>query len=106
MLSAAQRWRRVLNPELQKGAWTAEEVRSGSEVSVVAGCLASRLQEAALLALVREHGTAWSKVAAGLGNRSDIQCRYRYLLCTEAAGVRSNLDSSWPRPVDPFLPPA
>jgi hypothetical protein len=33
-----------------------------------------------LLALVAEHGMkSWMKVSAVIGNRSDIQCRYRYL---------------------------
>jgi hypothetical protein len=49
-----------LDPKLPKWNWSQEE-------------------EQKLLDSVRTHGdTAWTKVAADLGNRSDVQCRFRY----------------------------
>lgn len=53
----AQRWRRVLRPELKKGPWVVE-------------------QEERLIRLVLELGPMWAKVSTKMGDRSDIQCRY------------------------------
>lgn len=55
-----QRWLRCINPNMRKDKWTAEE-------------------DAALMKLVEKYGThAWSKIGKEFGNRTDVQCRYRY----------------------------
>jgi hypothetical protein len=57
----SQRWIRVLDPRISKDQWTPE-------------------QDERLVELVSQLGEkAWMKVAASLGNRSDVQCRYHYL---------------------------
>jgi hypothetical protein len=63
----AQRWHRGLDPKLLKCNWSQEE-------------------EQKLLDSVAVHGeTAWTRVAADMGNRSDVQCRFRYrFLCKKA----------------------
>jgi hypothetical protein len=56
----AQRWHRGLDPKLNKKNWTGEE-------------------EQRLIDLVQLHGEkAWTRVAAEFGDRSDVQCRFRY----------------------------
>jgi hypothetical protein len=56
----SQRWIRVLDPRICKQQWSKQEDQS-------------------LLNLVAQHGEkAWMKIATLLGNRSDVQCRYRY----------------------------
>lgn len=56
----SQRWTRGLNPKISKSAWNAEE-------------------EAKLIQLVHQLGDkSWTKIASEIGNRSDVQCRYRY----------------------------
>jgi hypothetical protein len=56
----SQRWIRVLDPRICNQQWNREEDQS-------------------LLSLVAQHGEkAWMKIATLLGNRSDVQCRYRY----------------------------
>jgi hypothetical protein len=55
-----QRWCRGLDPSIIKGNWTRET-------------------DDRLLVLVAIHGDkCWSQIAADLGNRCDVQCRYRY----------------------------
>jgi hypothetical protein len=55
-----QRWVRGLDPRISKEQWSDDEERR-------------------LLELVREDGAkGWTKIAAGLGNRSDVQCRYHF----------------------------
>jgi hypothetical protein len=57
----SQRWIRVLDPRISTDQWTSE-------------------QDKRLLELVAQLGEkAWMKVAARLGNRSDVQCRYHYI---------------------------
>jgi hypothetical protein len=57
----SQRWIRVLDPRICKTQWTREEDR-------------------ALLEFVGLYGEkSWMKIGVELGNRSDVQCRYRYL---------------------------
>jgi hypothetical protein len=56
----SQRWIRCLDPNISKKPWTPEE-------------------DARLLEIVKIHGEkSWTKVAALLGGRSDVQCRYHY----------------------------
>jgi hypothetical protein len=57
----AQRWTRVLDPRICKDDWTqADDLR--------------------LVQLVTLRGEAgWTWISRELGNRSDVQCRYRYL---------------------------
>jgi hypothetical protein len=56
----AQRWNRGLDPKISKANWSREE-------------------ELKLIGAVEFHGArAWTKVAGDLGNRSDVQCRFRY----------------------------
>lgn len=56
----SQRWNRVLNPKILKTNWSREE-------------------EQKLINAVNLYGIqAWTRVAAEMGNRSDVQCRFRY----------------------------
>jgi hypothetical protein len=56
----AQRWFRGLDPRISKEDWTTED-------------------DARLLQLVVQHGErGWTWVSGEMGNRSDVQCRYRY----------------------------
>jgi hypothetical protein len=56
----SQRWIRVLDPRICKQQWSKQEDQS-------------------LISLVAQQGEkAWMKIATLLGNRSDVQCRYRY----------------------------
>lgn len=56
----SQRWQRGLDPHLSKDQWSVPE-------------------EAYLLQLVQYYGEkSWTQIAGKMGNRSDVQCRYRY----------------------------
>jgi hypothetical protein len=55
----AQRWNRGLNPQISKGVWTAEE------------------EERMLRLFAESPNQGWAQIAAKMGNRSDVQCRYR-----------------------------
>jgi hypothetical protein len=56
----AQRWTRGLDPKLRKCTWTAQEDRQ-------------------LVMLVLQHGpNRWTRIANEIGNRCDVQCRYRF----------------------------
>lgn len=56
----SQRWHRVLDPKISKSNWSREE-------------------EQKLLNAVQEYGNkAWTRIATEMGNRSDVQCRFRY----------------------------
>ena len=56
----SQRWNRCLNPKISKGTWSKDD-------------------EGKLIRLAKEYGRkSWAKVAQHFGNRSDVQCRYRY----------------------------
>jgi hypothetical protein len=56
---SSQRWIRVLDPKISKQQWLPEE-------------------DERLVKLVGQYGEkAWTKVAGGMKNRSDVQCRYR-----------------------------
>lgn len=61
----SQRWIRVLDPKLSKMPWKSEE-------------------DDMLLSLCKSYGTkSWMKIATQMGNRSDVQCRYRYTQLTK-----------------------
>jgi hypothetical protein len=56
----SQRWQRGLDPKLSKDQWTYAE-------------------DVCLLRLVQTCGDkSWTQIAGKMGNRSDVQCRYRY----------------------------
>lgn len=56
----SQRWYRGLDPHLSKEQWNVAE-------------------ESLLLQLVQLYGDrSWTQIAAKIGNRSDVQCRYKY----------------------------
>jgi hypothetical protein len=55
-----QRWTRGLDPRIIKETWTPQ-------------------QDELLLMLVALYGQkGWTRISIGLGNRCDVQCRYRY----------------------------
>lgn len=56
-----QRWLRCLNPKNKKDAWTLEEDK--------------KLEE--LITSIGEQ--SWAKIAQKMGNRCDVQCRYRWV---------------------------
>ena len=57
----AQRWVRGLDPRISKDQWSPED-------------------EEKLVHLVKHNGSkGWTTIAAGMGNRSDVQCRYHFL---------------------------
>jgi hypothetical protein len=76
----SQRWNRGLDPRINKRNWSQEEERE-------------------LLRAVELHGSkAWTRIATELGDRSDVQCRFRYrFLCKKAKEAGT--------PVQPISPP-
>ncbi|OHT16107.1 hypothetical protein TRFO_13427 [Tritrichomonas foetus] len=72
----SQRWQRVLDPKLKKTHWTEDE-------------------DAKLEQLIKEHGTQrWMKIASIFGDRSDVQCRYRYQQLRRSSSKFNHLDGS------------
>jgi hypothetical protein len=68
----SQRWHRGLDPRISRRPWTTEEDQQFDE-------------------LVQEYGTRnWSKISAIMGNRSDVQCRYRYQTKQNLAAAESS----------------
>ena len=64
-----QRWSRGLDPRISKKQWTKEE-------------------EEKLLRLVSEYkDRSWTRISAHFGNRSDVQCRYKYIQLQRANKV-------------------
>jgi nuclear transport factor 2 (NTF2) superfamily protein len=58
---ASQRWQRGLDPRISRDRWSPTEDRT-------------------LVCLVQNCGDkSWTQVAAQMGHRSDVQCRYRYM---------------------------
>jgi hypothetical protein len=79
----SQRWYRGLNPKIRKDHWSPEE-------------------EQRLLALVAEHGEkSWTTIALHLGNRSDVQCRYRYHLLVKGRSPEDGGDAAMLPPLPP-----
>ena len=69
----SQRWSRVIDPKISKHPWTRED-------------------DERLCASVEKLGKKnWMRVAEAMGNRSDVQCRYRYGQL-EAGKVRRELE--------------
>jgi hypothetical protein len=83
----AQRWRRSLDPRLSKGEWTAAE-------------------DAKLVSLVGRFGNeGWTSISQKMGNRSDVQCRYRHIQLTRTGKEREPRQEQLPvRPVSPPQP--
>jgi hypothetical protein len=77
----SQRWQRCLNSDIKKELWSEEE-------------------ELKLFSLVKCYGkSSWTKVAARLPNRTDVQCRYRFNLLSDAPDHKSR----WEK-VDAYSP--
>jgi hypothetical protein len=56
-----QRWSRGLDPRISRNLWSSDE-------------------DTKLIALVMNFGTdGWRAISLHMGNRSDVQCRYRYI---------------------------
>jgi hypothetical protein len=71
----SQRWFRGLNPMISRDPWTSE-------------------QDQALLHFSRVLGTkSWIEIARRFGNRSDVQCRYRYQQLTRAKQFTESRES-------------
>lgn len=64
----AQRWTRVMHPDLKKGKWDPDE-------------------EEKLFKLVEKYGANWKQISSELKNRSDIQCRYAYKKAIESRNI-------------------
>lgn len=88
----AQRWARGLNPRICKDTWDPSE-------------------DMRLMQLVQQYGDkSWTRIAASLGNRSDVQCRYHYHQITKDMGQivpipRAQLSSSQASSQIPPYPP-
>ena len=68
----SQRWRRVLDPKINKGNWTREE-------------------EEKLIEAVKAFGNkAWTRISSEMGNRSDVQCRFRYNFLQKKAALNQS----------------
>lgn len=88
----AQRWARGLNPRICKDTWDQNE-------------------DLRLMQLVQQYGDkSWTRIAASLGNRSDVQCRYHYHQITKDINQivqisRPPITNSTPSPTPPTPPP-
>ena len=70
-----QRWTRGLDPRISKKQWSKEE-------------------EDLLLKLVEEYkDRSWTRIASHFGNRSDVQCRYKYIQLQRLNRVEQNISS-------------
>lgn len=84
----SQRWTRCLNPKISKKTWSAEEDKT-------------------LESLVRIHGEkSWTKISSIMGNRSDVQCRYRYrqIIQGSNSGQNSCAEDSFNMPLSRNTP--
>ena len=81
----SQRWHRGLNPSICRDQWTRDE-------------------EERLVPLVEVQGeTIWTRIASLLGNRSDVQCRYRYQQLVKERENTKPGGKYWTPP--PLMPP-
>ena len=70
-----QRWTRGLDPRISKKQWSKEE-------------------EELLLKLVEEYkDRSWTRIASHFGNRSDVQCRYKYIQLQRMNRVEQSVSS-------------
>jgi hypothetical protein len=92
----SQRWLRGLDPKISKFQW-------------------SEQQDAKLLQLIAVHGEKnWTKVSTDLGNRCDIQCRYRFKQLQKQDGFADKMKAAreaakhdlTPQPARRAKPPA
>ena len=66
----SQRWERTLDPSISKEPWTEAE-------------------NEALINAVQKYGQkSWQEVAKHVGNRTDVQCRYRYKYSLSQSTIR------------------
>lgn len=71
----SQRWLRGLKPTLRKEPWSSDE-------------------DERLLGAVRKYGArGWTKIGEVVGNRCDVQCRYRFLQLQRMGAVDSDGNS-------------
>jgi hypothetical protein len=71
-----QRWNRGLNPAIRKERW-------------------SESQDERLIELVAQYGEkSWTRISRELGNRCDVQCRYRYKQLQKGPGFAAQLESA------------
>lgn len=74
----SQRWLRGLNPTLRKEPWSSDE-------------------DERLLKAVRQYGArGWTKIGEVVGNRCDVQCRYRFLQLQRLGVVDAGGNSAVP----------
>jgi nuclear transport factor 2 (NTF2) superfamily protein len=72
----SQRWTRGLDPKLCKEQWSTEE-------------------DARLVDLVALYGEkSWTRIVSELGNRCDVQCRYRYKQLQKDVGFEEKLTAA------------
>ena len=70
-----QRWTRGLDPRISRKQWSREE-------------------EETLLKLVEEYkDRSWTRIASHFGNRSDVQCRYKYIQLQRLHRVEPSISS-------------
>ena len=76
----AQRWNRNLDPNIDKKVWNIEE-------------------ETKLIKLVEKYGgKSWKAIAKEMGNRCDVQCRYRYGQIINKKSYNKEISSSRSHP--------
>ena len=70
-----QRWTRGIDPSISKEKWSESE-------------------DAKLIEAVKQFGSKqWKKVASQMPNRSDVQCRYRFLMLSRKSGFDADGES-------------
>jgi hypothetical protein len=83
----AQRWTRGLDPHLSRSEWSYED-------------------EEKLLRFASEYGSKrWTRIAAAMGNRSDVQCRYHFIQMQKDGLIereKTELGESWKRVISPI----
>lgn len=76
----SQRWFRGIDPTISRVKWTDQEIEK-------------------LVRLVEKYGTnQWVKVANEMGDRCDVQCRYKY------SQIQRNREKERKNPAPPKLP--